>query len=980
MKKLFTFLLTALLALNVGWAATSTLTFTSACGGSGTADDGVVWTVTSDAAESTFDSTRGIHYGTGSKAVSYLTLETSGINGTITEIKVNASGASSTSAKLNVTVGGSAFGNQVSLTSSATEYTFTGNASGQVVVTLSQTSAKKALYCKSITVTYSDGGTTTVATPTFSPEAGTYTSAQNVTISTTTSGATIHYTIDGSTPTTDSPVYSTPIEVNSTTTIKAIAMKSGMNNSAVATATYTINLPTTANTLPAANGLADNTNFTFTGNAVVAYYKSYENHTYIWLRDLNATSGGGLFFDTGTDVTTVGTVLSPNWSATKITYNGWIEYKNAANVAANTQYNTQTVEPFDRTDVTLTDSHMNEYIILRGVTVNGNTATTENGTVYVLYNRFGVSMIDGVKYNMVAIVGKYVTNSTNTIQVYPLSVEPTEQVLTITLDPETATATVGDIISVAVTTDPADAIFEATCDNANVIIDEVEGGFEIYSDTPGTYTVSVYAISDDLENTVTGTYTFTEPVQPSSNVFVKVSDDEDLEAGKRYIIMCEDPVRGMGPITKFGSNYAGSAIEGLTITDNEVDISETDVMVLTLGGSSSGGWTFKNVDGAYIAWTSGNTLTTTTEIDNSSKWIINSDYSIKNFGTTDRILQYNSTYPRFACYTSNQTLAVLYVEKPLEEPAITGTLKAIEAGAASQGDKVEVTDQLIGVKAVAFNGKKLLWAKDQAESNDATEKPAEWIDFMRQVAKLQNGEWDQSNWVLLDFSDMNDVDPTHLEGMVLTGVEGVYENADNYTIKMTSEPVQGTAVTYTPNTYSPANFMEDNLTGLDVDGGTLFFMNPKIEEYACINGIWNGSNAFTAPVQDLANGINHYDVKGVVLVDWKYNQPTLGQTPQIVANGEYTFHAIVMDRTASYVMLGATAQSGAPSADYIICPVDIVDNQSQTAIVENNVDKTVQSVRYYNIMGVESDKPFDGMNVKVIRYTDGSCTAVKLMK
>ena len=87
-----------------------------------------------------------------------------------------------------------------------------------------------------------------------------------------------------------------------------------------------------------------------------------------------------------------------------------------------------------------------------------------------------------------------------------------------------------------------------------------------------------------------------------------------------------------------------------------------------------------------------------------------------------------------------------------------------------------------------------------------------------------------------------------------------------------------------------------------------------------------------------------------------------------------------MDRTASYVMLGATAQSGAPSAEYIICPVDIVDNQSQTAIVENNVDKTVQSVRYYNIMGVESDKPFDGMNVKVIRYTDGSCTAVKLMK
>lgn len=81
---------------------------------------------------------------------------------------------------------------------------------------------------------------TTVAAPTFSPAGGTYSVAQTVTITTTTSGATIYYTTNGTTPTTSSTRYTAAITVSTNTTIKAIAVKDGVS-SAVATAKFTIN-------------------------------------------------------------------------------------------------------------------------------------------------------------------------------------------------------------------------------------------------------------------------------------------------------------------------------------------------------------------------------------------------------------------------------------------------------------------------------------------------------------------------------------------------------------------------------------------------------------------------------------------------------------------------------------------------------------------------------------------------------------------
>lgn len=144
---------------------TSNLTFTAACGGSGTADHGETWTVTSDASESTYDSTKGIHYGTGSAAVEYIQLVSNSFTtGTITQVVVNASGASGVTGSVSVTVGGNAFGEVQSFNSTASDKTFTGTASaGQIVVRIYKAAAaNKAIYCKSVVVTNNVPGSATV--------------------------------------------------------------------------------------------------------------------------------------------------------------------------------------------------------------------------------------------------------------------------------------------------------------------------------------------------------------------------------------------------------------------------------------------------------------------------------------------------------------------------------------------------------------------------------------------------------------------------------------------------------------------------------------------------------------------------------------------------------------------------------------------------------------------------------------------------
>jgi len=181
---------------------------------------------------------------TGGYNLNYMTFASAG--GTVAAPSLSPAGGTYTSAQ-NVTISDATSGASIRYTTDGSTPTETNGTIYSGPVNIGVTTTLKAIaYESGSTDSPIVSGTYTinilqVAAPSFSPVAGTYTSAQAVTISTTTSGASIRYTTDGSTPTeTNGTVYSGPVSIGVTTTLKAIAYESGFIDSSITSATYTI--------------------------------------------------------------------------------------------------------------------------------------------------------------------------------------------------------------------------------------------------------------------------------------------------------------------------------------------------------------------------------------------------------------------------------------------------------------------------------------------------------------------------------------------------------------------------------------------------------------------------------------------------------------------------------------------------------------------------------------------------------------------
>lgn len=192
--------------------------------------------------------TKGMQFGSTSKKnpLTNFKLTTSGIQGVITKVVVSASTGSGGNTSYTVSVGGTSFGtHKLSKATDVKDYTFSGSNSGDVVIAI-ESFVKVATYIKSIEITYTPSSSSSVAAPTFSADSKSFSDKFDLTLSAGSDAAKIMYTTDGTAPSYKNGVgelYEAPISITHSTTVKAIAVSSKDEESAVVTNEYKLELP-----------------------------------------------------------------------------------------------------------------------------------------------------------------------------------------------------------------------------------------------------------------------------------------------------------------------------------------------------------------------------------------------------------------------------------------------------------------------------------------------------------------------------------------------------------------------------------------------------------------------------------------------------------------------------------------------------------------------------------------------------------------
>ena len=400
-------------------AQTANLTFTKACDGKGTDNKNGAWVISSDADESSFDSNRGIHYGTNKKdEVSYITATTKAYSTKkITKIIVNASAANAGSPKVSCTVGGASFGTEQALTTSNAAYTFEGTATGDIVVKISKNKTKKALYLKSIEVTYKedDGKTQTTLSfgetydgKTINVNLGDEFTAPTATLTPNIEGATIKYSSNNTAVANVDEITGAVTIVGAGTTV-ITADFVGDDTYVASKASYTINVIKVITSIAdlKKQGLDDNTEKNFTlklTDAVVSYVHGANAY-------MEDASAGILVYLEGKQTLVAGQKFNGLVEVKAQTYNSLPEITSWAPTASMT---TETVTELPLQVVTVEelinnyDKYEGRRVKVLGATVskafsNKNGEITQNGSSITL--RAGDTNIKATRNDIVNVIG-----------------------------------------------------------------------------------------------------------------------------------------------------------------------------------------------------------------------------------------------------------------------------------------------------------------------------------------------------------------------------------------------------------------------------------------------------------------------------------------------------------------------------------------------------------------------------------------------
>lgn len=259
-----------------------------------------------------------------------------------------------------------------------------------------------------------------VAAPTFSLAEGTYTEAQNVTI-TAEDGATIYYTLDGTNPTEESTVYKSAIAIEKTTTVKAIAVKGG-ESSKVTSATYTIEEPAQIFKTMAELQAAMTATKTPATVKIQGWIVTGVAGNQFYMTDGNGY--GMLGYQSGHDFA-VGDQLDGTVEVNIQLYNSQPEIMNLTSTTTGlTVTEGQTAAAAETAIADITVAKQGAPVTLKGVVYNetAGTFTDKSSNAIVLYDKFNVGYdapTDGWTYDVTGVV---VYNKT-TAQISPVAAD-----------------------------------------------------------------------------------------------------------------------------------------------------------------------------------------------------------------------------------------------------------------------------------------------------------------------------------------------------------------------------------------------------------------------------------------------------------------------------------------------------------------------------------------------------------------------------
>lgn len=361
-------------------------------------------------------------------------------------------------------------------------------------------------------------------------------------------------------------------------------------------------------------------------------------------------------------------------------------------------------------------------------------------------------------------------------------------------------------------------------------------------------------------------------------------------------------------------------------------------------------------------------------------------YKVK--ATETAYLNVYNTNNTFRTYQSGATSPVYFAQKvagagytdftTIVKAAEVTTLANLAVNGA-EGAAYQVNDEMVVAKKFQKGGKNYIVVKDAAKAVRNFSTPVADDKFFNINGNKQE-KYAQNNWMLVSL-------PVELYNQVnekktVTSITGTLTEKLNVAMTATNV-VAGEAADFAPNTYCPINFMgESSVKGNNTAyTSSYYFATPKANEYA--NVVWavynSNDGAFYLPTPQ--GSANAQEFKAAFKADYSLNS---NNAPQLTDGKLYSFEALVKEvattEAKSAPRKAAYDATVAPSTKFVVYPLNLDADKVATGVNEVNCAKEVKGVSYFNMMGVESAQPFDGVNIMVTTYTDGTSSAAKVLR